>query len=86
MSRAQLKRLKKLEAESQRLKRVVADLALDKTIFTEVAHLKRRAGRRPHPSRKTRVGEMANTKASFHCLRKSCLTAGFSCPSVKRRY
>jgi hypothetical protein len=37
MSRDQLKRLKELETENQRLKRVVADLSLDKMILTEVA-------------------------------------------------
>ena len=37
MSRDQLKRLKKLETENQRLKRVVADLSLDKMILTEAA-------------------------------------------------
>jgi len=37
MSRVQLKRLKELETENQRLKRVVADLSLDKTILTEAA-------------------------------------------------
>jgi putative transposase len=35
MSRDQLKRLKELETENQRLKRVVADLSLDKMILTE---------------------------------------------------
>jgi putative transposase len=33
----QLKRLKALETESQRLRRVVADLSLDKMILTEAA-------------------------------------------------
>lgn len=33
----QLKRLKELETENQRLKRVVADLPLDKMILTEAA-------------------------------------------------
>ena len=37
MSRDQLKRLKELETENQRLKRVVADLSLDKMIFAEAA-------------------------------------------------
>jgi putative transposase len=37
MSRDQLKRLKDLETENQRLKRVVADLSLDKMILTEAA-------------------------------------------------
>jgi hypothetical protein len=37
MSREQLKRLKELETENQRLKRVVADLSLDKIILTEAA-------------------------------------------------
>ena len=37
MSRVQLKRLKELETENQRLKRVVADLSLDKMILTEAA-------------------------------------------------
>ena len=37
MSRDQLKRLKELETENQRLKRVVADLSLDKMILTEAA-------------------------------------------------
>ena len=35
MSRDQLKRLKELEIENQRLKRVVADLSLNKIILTE---------------------------------------------------
>jgi putative transposase len=33
----QLKRLKELETENQRLKRVVADLSLDMMILTEAA-------------------------------------------------
>lgn len=33
----QLKRLKELETENQRLKRVVADLSLDKMTLTEAA-------------------------------------------------
>tara|TARA_R100000322_G_C5395706_1_gene179914 strand:- start:99 stop:362 length:264 start_codon:yes stop_codon:yes gene_type:complete len=37
MSRDQLKRLKKLEKESQRLRRAVSDLTLDKMILTEAA-------------------------------------------------
>ena len=37
MRRDQLKRLKELETENQRLKRVVADLSLDKMIRTEAA-------------------------------------------------
>ena len=37
MSRVQLKRLKELETENQRLKRVVADLSLNKMILTEAA-------------------------------------------------
>lgn len=37
MSRDQLKRLKELETKNQRLKRVVADLSLDKMILTEGA-------------------------------------------------
>jgi putative transposase len=37
MTRDQLKRLKELETENQRLKRVVADLSLDKMIRTEAA-------------------------------------------------
>ena len=36
-SRDQLKRLKELETENQRLKRVVADLSLDKMMLTEAA-------------------------------------------------
>jgi transposase-like protein len=35
MSRDQLKRLKELEAENQRLRRAVSDLTLDKMILTE---------------------------------------------------
>ena len=35
MSRGQLKRLKELEAENQRLPRAVSDLTLDKMILTE---------------------------------------------------
>jgi hypothetical protein len=35
MSRAQLKRLKELEKENQRLRRAVSDLTLDKLILTE---------------------------------------------------
>ena len=37
MSRDQLKRLRELETENTRLKRVVADLSLDKLILTEAA-------------------------------------------------
>ncbi len=37
MNRDQLKRLKALEAENQRLWRAVSDLTLDKTILTEAA-------------------------------------------------
>jgi hypothetical protein len=38
LSRVQLKRLKELETENQRLKRVVADLSLDKMILMECPH------------------------------------------------
>jgi len=37
MSRDQLKRLKELEVENQRLRRAVSDLTLDKMILTEAA-------------------------------------------------
>ena len=37
MSRDQLKRLKTLEAENQRLRRAVSDLTLDKMILAEAA-------------------------------------------------
>ena len=37
MSRAQLKRLKELEKENQRLRKAVSDLTLDKLILTEAA-------------------------------------------------
>ena len=37
MSRDQLKRLKVLETENQRLRRAVSDLTLDKMILTEAA-------------------------------------------------
>ncbi len=37
MSRDQLKRRKEIKTENQRLKRVVADLYLDKMILTEAA-------------------------------------------------
>jgi transposase-like protein len=37
MSRVQLKRLKELEKENQRLRRAVSDLTLDKLILTEAA-------------------------------------------------
>lgn len=37
MNRDQLKRLKELETENARLKRVVADLSLDKLILSEAA-------------------------------------------------
>ena len=37
MGRDQLKRLKDLEKENQRLRRAVSDLTLDKLILTEVA-------------------------------------------------
>lgn len=37
MSRAQLKRLKELETENQRLRRAVSDLTLDKMILNEAA-------------------------------------------------
>ena len=37
MSRDQLKRLKDLEKENQRLRRAVSDLTLDKQILTEAA-------------------------------------------------
>jgi hypothetical protein len=35
MARDQMRRLKELEAENQRLKRVMADLSLDKMILTD---------------------------------------------------
>ena len=37
MGRSQLKRLKEVEAENQRLRRAVSDLTLDKLILTEAA-------------------------------------------------
>ena len=37
MSRSQLKRLKELEKENQRLRRAVSDLTLDKLILAETA-------------------------------------------------
>ena len=37
MGRTQLKRLKELEKENQRLRRAVSDLTLDKPILTEAA-------------------------------------------------
>jgi transposase-like protein len=37
MGRTQLKRLKELEKENQRLRRAVSDLTLDKLILTEAA-------------------------------------------------
>jgi putative transposase len=37
MTRDQLKRLKELETENQRLRRAVSDLTLDKMILTEAA-------------------------------------------------
>ena len=37
MSRVQLKRMKELEKEHQRLRRAVSDLTLDKLILTEAA-------------------------------------------------
>jgi transposase-like protein len=37
MDRTQLKRLKELEKENQRLRRAVSDLTLDKLILTEAA-------------------------------------------------
>ena len=37
MSRNQLRRLKELETENQRLRRAVSDLTLDKLILTEAA-------------------------------------------------
>ena len=37
MGRSQLKRLKELEKEKQRLRRAVSDLTLDKLILTEAA-------------------------------------------------
>jgi len=37
MNRAQLKRLKELEKENQRLRRAVSDLTLDKLILAEAA-------------------------------------------------
>ena len=37
MSRKQLKRLKELETENQRLRRAVSDLTLDKMILGEAA-------------------------------------------------
>ena len=37
MSKAQLKRLKELEKENQRLRRAVSDLTLDKLILAEAA-------------------------------------------------
>lgn len=37
MNRDQLKRLKELEAENQRLRRAISDLTLDKMILAEAA-------------------------------------------------
>mgnify|MGYP001151820901 FL=1 len=37
MSRDQLKRLKQLETENQRLRRAVSDLTLDKMVLAEAA-------------------------------------------------
>jgi putative transposase len=37
MTRGQLRRLKELEVETQRLRRAVSDLTLDKLILTEAA-------------------------------------------------
>jgi putative transposase len=45
MGRDQLKRLKELETENQRLKRVAADLSLDKMILTEAARGNRRSAK-----------------------------------------
>ena len=42
MSRGQLRRLKELEVENQRLRRAVSDLTLDKLILTEAAREERR--------------------------------------------
>jgi putative transposase len=39
MNRDQLKRLKELETENQRLRRAVSDLTLDKMILTEAARV-----------------------------------------------
>lgn len=41
VSRDQLKRLKKLEAENQRLRRAVSELTLDKMILSEAARVVR---------------------------------------------
>ncbi|NNF78095.1 MAG: IS3 family transposase [Rhizobiales bacterium] len=49
MSRGQLKRLKELETENQRLRRAVSDLTLDKMILTEAA-----PGKLLSPSRRRR--------------------------------
>ena len=47
MNRYQLKRLKELEAENQRLRRAVSDLTLDKMILTEAARDEGRSGNHP---------------------------------------
>jgi putative transposase len=47
MNRDQLKRLKELETENQRLRRAVSDLKLDKMILAEAARDEGRPGNHP---------------------------------------
>jgi transposase-like protein len=47
MNRDQLKRLKELETENQRLRRAVSDLTLDKMILAEAARDEGRSGNHP---------------------------------------
>jgi putative transposase len=41
LPRSEMKRLKQLEEENQRLKKLVADLSLDKEMLQDVIHRKR---------------------------------------------
>jgi hypothetical protein len=70
MSRDQLKRLKELETENQRLKRVLADLSLYKMILTEAARGTEVKKKQSQPGPKNRV------KAAIRCGTHQSLMCG----------
>ncbi len=70
MSRDQLKRLKELETENQRLRRAVSDLTLDKMILTEAAQ-----GKLLSPSRRRQcIDHVRQTLGVSE--RRACRTLG----------
>ncbi|WP_135507644.1 IS3 family transposase [Roseovarius aestuariivivens] len=70
MSRGQLKRLKELEKENQRLRRAVSDLTLDKLILTEAAK-----GKLLSPSRRRRCIDHVRQALGIS-ERRACRTLG----------